>query len=122
MGKIKVKNIRLFAYHGCLPEETLIGSAYRVDVVVTANLKPSAVSDALQDTVDYVTINKIVREEMAQPRKLLETVAATILDAILNELKLVKKVNVSISKLNPPIGGDVESVTISMQKSRKKGC
>ncbi len=120
MGIIKVENIRVFAHHGCLEEETKIGSDYRVDLNVKANLQISAKSDALEDTVDYVFLNKVVREEMAVPSKLLETVAKRILNRILQEDVMVQKATVNISKLNPPIGGDVESVTIKMTNKRKK--
>ena len=59
MGIIKVENIRVYANHGCLKEETKIGSDYRVDLKVKADLQKSAQSDALADTVDYVLLNKI---------------------------------------------------------------
>lgn len=120
MGIIKVKNIRVFSHHGCLKEETAIGSDYRVDLKVKANLQTSAISDKLNDTVDYVFLNKVIREEMAKPSKLLETVAKRILKRMFNEDKLVRKATVSVSKLNPPIGGDVEMVTIKMSQKRKK--
>lgn len=121
MGIIKVENIRVFANHGCLSEETKIGSDYRVDVTVKANLKTSAKTDALSDTVDYVFLNKVVREEMAKPSQLLETVAQRILNRIFNEDKMVNKATVSVSKINPPIGGDVEMVTIKLTEKRKTG-
>ncbi|MBT8245418.1 MAG: dihydroneopterin aldolase [Winogradskyella sp.] len=120
MGIIKVENIRVFAHHGCLPEETKIGSDYRVDLEVKANLKTSAKTDELSDTVDYVFLNKVVREEMAQPSKLLETVAKRILNRIFSEDQMVSKATVSVSKVNPPIAGDVEMVTIKMTEKRKK--
>ncbi|GGK37040.1 MULTISPECIES: dihydroneopterin aldolase [Flavobacteriaceae] len=120
MGVIKVKNIRVYAYHGCLVEEGKIGSDYRVDVTVKANLSKSAISDNLADTVDYVHLNKIVKEEMAIRSKLLEEVAKRILDRILNEIVIVKFAKVEVSKLNPPIGGNVAMVTIEMSKTRKK--
>jgi len=120
MGIIKVENIRIYAYHGCLKEETKIGSDYRVDLEVNANLKKSAKTDLLKHTVDYVFLNKVIVEEMAIPSALLETVAKRIIDRILKEDKLVKKVIIYISKLNPPIGGDVEKVTIKMIEKRKK--
>ena len=120
MGIIKVENIRVYAFHGCLKEETKIGSEYRVDLEVKANLQTSAKSDELADTVDYVLLNKIVKEEMQQASKLLETVAKRILKRILKEDSLVKKATISVSKLNPPIGGDVEMVTIKMTSKRKK--
>jgi dihydroneopterin aldolase len=118
MGTIRVKNIRVYAYHGCLVEEGKIGSEYRVDLTVKANLKKSSRTDALVDTVDYVHLNKIVKEEMAIRTKLLETVADKILDRILLEIPLVNNVKVEVSKLNPPIGGNVEMVTIAMSKNR----
>ncbi len=120
MGIIKVENIRVFAHHGCLKEETKIGSDYRVDLEVEADLQTSAKSDKLSDTVDYVFLNRIVREEMSIPSYLLETVGKRILNRIFNEDKLVKKATVWVSKLNPPIGGDVEKVTIIMTDKRKK--
>ena len=114
MGIVKVENIRVFAYHGCLKEESKIGSDYRVDLEVKADLQRSAMSDLLRDTVDYVLLNKIVREEMLKPTHLLETVAKRILIRIFEEEQLVTKATVWVSKLNPPIGGDVEKVTIKM--------
>lgn len=119
MGIIQLKNIRAYAYHGCLKEETAIGSDYRVDLEVKANLKTSAKTDELVDTVDYVFLNKVVVEEMAIPSKLLETVAERILARIFKEDKMVIKAEVNVSKINPPIGGDVEMVTIKMIKKRK---
>ncbi|WP_296378147.1 dihydroneopterin aldolase [Winogradskyella sp.] len=120
MGIIKVENIRIFAHHGCLAEETKIGSDYRVDLEVKVNLKKSAESDELKDTVDYVFLNKVVREEMAMPSKLLETVAQRVLNRIFSEDKMVSKATICVSKINPPIGGDVEMVTIKMSQKLKK--
>lgn len=120
MGTIKLKNIKVFAYHGCLKEETKIGSDYRVDLVVKSNLNISRESDCLNDTVDYVLLNKIVKEEMNIPSKLLETVAKRILNRVFFESNLVTKAMVSVSKINPPIDGDVEMVTIKLTERRKK--
>lgn len=120
MGVIKVENIRVFAHHGCLKEETKIGSEYRVDLKVKADLQHSAISDKLSDTVDYVFLNRIVKEEMQIPSYLLETVAKRILKRIFKEAFQITKATVWVSKLNPPIGGDVEKVTIKMSDRRKK--
>lgn len=118
MGIIKLKNIRTFSFHGCLVEESKIGSDYRVDLEIETNLEKSSQTDKLADTVDYVHLNKIVVEEMAIRSELLEHVAQRIIDRTMNELLPVSKVLVEVSKLNPPIGGDVEAVTIVLEKSR----
>ena len=118
MGTIKISNIKIYAYHGCLVEEGKIGSDYRIDLSVKADLKNSAKTDHLADTVDYVHLNKIVKEEMAVRTKLLETVATLILDRILLEIPLVNKAKIKVSKLNPPIGGNVEMVSIIMERVR----
>ena len=118
MGVIKVKNIRIYSNHGCLQEEAKIGSHYRADVEVKADLLKSAKTDKLADTVDYVHINKIVTEEVLQRSELLETVVDRILMRLLAEIPMINEATVALSKLNPPIGGDVEAVTIEMTAIR----
>lgn len=118
MGAIKIKNIKVFAYHGCLDEEGKIGSDYRVDLKVKGDLSLSAKTDELKDTIDYVHLNRVVREEMAIRSKLLETVAERILNRILNEIIIVQKVVVKVSKINPPMGGNVEMVSVKRSKER----
>ena len=118
MGLVKVENIRVFAHHGCLPEETVIGSNYRVDLVVRADLKSASLSDDLKDTVDYVALNAVVVREMKKPSKLLEAVAGRIIDGVFDACNLILWVNVSVAKINPPLGGDVEKVVVVLEKSR----
>jgi len=118
MDTIRVTNIRVYAYHGCLAEETKIGSDYLVNISVTADLSKSAASDMLEDTVDYVFLNQVVKEEMAIASKLLETVCDRILTRFMQENHLINTATVAISKLNPPIGGDVERVTVEQIKRR----
>lgn len=115
---ITLENIRCYSNHGCLPQETKIGSDYRVDLEVEADLSISAKSDLLEDTVDYVHLNKIVKEEMDIPSKLLEHAAERISNRILDELPSVQNLHVQVAKINPPLGGDVQSVKIGLRKSR----
>jgi len=118
MSTIRLKDIRIFANHGCLTEEEKIGSDYLVNLRVKANLEKAAKSDYLSDTVDYVHLNKIVKEQMAIRSKLLEHVGQRIIDAIFNEIPLVAEVRVTVAKVNPPIGGDVAEVSVTMSSSR----
>lgn len=118
MGTIKLQNIRTFSFHGCLLEEAKIGSDYRVDLEVKTDLRKSALSDHLKDTVDYVFLNKIVVEEMAIRSNLIEHVAHRIVVRIFKEIPEISRILLAVSKLNPPIGGDVEAVTIEMEEYR----
>ena len=116
MGIIEVENIRLYAHHGCMAEETKIGSNYRVDVRLEADLDLSSRSDNLQDTVDYVKVHEIVKEEMSIPSKLLEHVVQRIIVRI-KTLKGGLKVRVRVAKENPPIEGDVAYVAVAIEES-----
>ncbi|MBW4969997.1 dihydroneopterin aldolase [Croceibacter atlanticus] len=118
MGKIHLTNIKVFAYHGCLVEESKIGSDYLVNLTVEGDLFLSAKTDNLNDTIDYVHLNRVVKEEMKEPSHLLETVAERILTRIFEELIIVQSATVSVSKVNPPIGGDVAMVTVERTKRR----
>ena len=118
MGIIKLKNIRTFSYHGCLIEEGKIGSDYSVDLEIKTDMRKSMETDELADTVDYVHLNKIVEEEMAIRSKLLEHVAHRIVQRVFKELASVSRIIVAVSKINPPIGGDVEAVTVQIEEYR----
>ncbi|WP_426062491.1 dihydroneopterin aldolase [Flavobacterium sp. DSP2-3-1] len=118
MGIIKLKNIRTYSYHGCLIEEGKIGSDYTVNLEVKTDLRKSSLTDDLKDTVDYVLLNRIVVEEMAIRSDLLEHVAHRIITRIFEEIPEISRIIVAVSKLNPPIGGDVEAVTIEMEEYR----
>ena len=118
MGTIKLQNIRTFSFHGCLEEEGKIGSDYRVDLEIKTDLRKSSTTDHLKDTVDYVLLNKIVVEEMDIRSNLLEHVGHRIITRIFQETPSVSRIILAVSKLNPPIGGDVEAVTIEMEEYR----
>ena len=118
MGTITLKNIRTYSYHGCLIEEGKIGSDYSVDLEIKTDLKKSCLSDDLKDTVDYVVLNKIVVEEMAIRSHLLEHVGQRIITRIFKEIPTITRILLAVSKLNPPIGGDVEAVTITLDESQ----
>ena len=119
MGKIQVNNIKLYAYHGCLEEEAKIGSDYRVDVEVEADLSKSCLTDDLLDTVDYVHLNHIVKEEMAIRSKLLEEVGHRIIQRFFREISMLEKATVKVAKINPPIGGNVEEVVVILSEERR---
>lgn len=118
MGSIHLKNIKIYAFHGCLVEEGQIGSDYLINLTVKANLSKASKTDELADTVDYVMLQNIVREEMAIRAKLLEHVATRIIDSVLLNLKMVNAVKVTVAKQNPPIGGDVAEVSVTITKKR----
>jgi dihydroneopterin aldolase len=118
LGIIKINTIRVYAHHGCLEEEGVVGSAYEVDIAVEANLAHPAESDHLSDTVDYVHLHRIVTEEMNLRSKLLEHVAQRIITRVLMEIIQVESVEVTVSKINPPIGGDVASVSVQLSGHR----
>lgn len=118
MERIEVEDIKLFGYHGCLDEEGLIGTDYRVNVTVWGDLKQASETDHLKETLDYVVINKVVAEEMAIRSKLIEHVARRILDRLMEEMPLAQKAEIKLSKLHPPINGDVEKVSVVMSRER----
>ena len=120
MYKIAVEGIRLYGYHGCLDEEGKIGTEYEVAVSVWGDIDHSFSSDNLHETMDYVSINRIVRDHVSTRAKLIETVAQRISDTIFEEMPKVKKLKIKLSKLNPPINGDVKKVSIELKRKRKK--
>lgn len=117
--QIELNGIQLYAFHGCLEEEGRIGGHYIVDVCITTDFSVAAISDDLSQTVDYVDVNKIVSEEMALRSKLIEHVGHRISQRIHRELNGIDKLSVKITKVCPPINGDVKNVAIVIKSSAK---
>ena len=118
MGIIRVEDIRCYAYHGCMEEEGIIGTDFSVTVEVKADLSVSANSDNLSDTIDYVTISKVVQEEMSSRSKLIEHVAQRILNRLMQEFPSVEKSKVVVVKYKAPVQGDVQRVSVEMEACR----
>jgi dihydroneopterin aldolase len=119
MVEIYLKNVRCYSFHGCLKEESIIGSEYLVNLWAKGALGQASLTDKIDDAIDYVFLNKVIVEEMSIPSKLLETVAERILNRVLNEDNRIQKITVSVSKICPPINGDVESVAVKLSKKRE---
>ncbi|MGB0423307.1 MAG: dihydroneopterin aldolase [Flavobacteriales bacterium] len=115
MGVVRVNGVRVYAYHGCMNEEARIGQEYQVDVCIESDFTSSLSTDELTDTVDYVDVHRIIRREMAIRSKLIEHVGGRIAQAVKSEIKLVDKVKVVVTKFNPPIGGQCDSVAIEVE-------
>lgn len=112
MAKILVEGIRLYSYHGCMKEESVIGGNYIVDVCIKADMSKPSKTDNLKDAIDYVTVYEIVKKEMAVRSKLIEHVAQRILNKLKKSFKKAEFIEIKVTKLNPPIEGDVEKVSV----------
>jgi dihydroneopterin aldolase len=112
MHKIIVEGIKVFAYHGCLEEESKIGTHYTVDVWMETDFSEAAKTDDLTKTIDYVTVYDIVKKQMAIRSKLIEQVGQRIVDELKNEFNTLLKLEVKVTKHNPPMNGNVEKVSI----------
>lgn len=112
MNTILVEGISVYAYHGCLEEEGRIGCNYIVDVTMETDFMEAAKTDDLDKTIDYVTVYNIVRSQMAIRSKLIEHAGRRIVDKLKRELKGLKTLEVKVTKLNPPMNGNVEKVSI----------
>lgn len=112
---INIEGIKLYAYHGCLDEEAKIGGNYIVDVYMKTDFSSSAKSDDLSETIDYCAIYEISKKEMAIRSKLIEQVCDRIFNSIRGQFKTLTHLHVRVTKLLPPMNGDVEKVSVEMK-------
>ena len=114
MGLITLEGIRVFAFHGHLPEEKKLGGHFIVNVWVEADTSEVEKTDDLNDTVDYVKIIEIVKEQMAIRSNMIENPAKRIVDTIL-PLNKVQKVTVEVEKIQPPIDASFDKISVTSQ-------
>lgn len=106
------------AFHGCLEHEQQLGNTFVVSLSIELDTHLAGQTDKLEHTLNYQLVYDIVKEQMEVPSKLIEHVAQRILDVAFKEFPQIQELEVKLSKLNPPLGGKVECVTIELCKKR----
>ena len=114
MGLITVEGIRVFAYHGHLPEEAKLGGHFIVNIWVTVDTSEVEKTDDLNHTVDYVEIIEIVNQNMSIRANMIEVPTRRIVDAIL-PLHKVQKVKVEVEKIQPPIDASFGKISVTVE-------
>jgi 7,8-dihydroneopterin aldolase/epimerase/oxygenase len=116
MGLIQIENMEFYSFHGHFKEERIVGNKFLVDLTIETDMKIPAETDNLKDAVNYQHVYEIVKQQMEMKSHLLEHIAGRILDAIYADIEGINKVTVKVSKLNPPMGGKIGSVSVVLTK------
>jgi len=121
MGKlhqVMVSELKLFGYHGIYEEERLQGTFFQFDLNVSTDFSGAIDNDQLDDSLNYVKLIEIVKQENEKPSDMLESLGDRIAKTIFDAYPLAKGLRLKIQKLNPPIGEDLKSVGILIEESR----
>lgn len=122
IGRIQLKNMAFYGYHGHLPEEGVQGQRFFVDVVLATDMAAAAQSDALADAVDYSKVHEVCRKIVEHERvKLLESLCQRLMAAILESFPTVRRVEVTIRKPSAPIKGVLDYVAVEAHADRNPG-
>lgn len=117
-SSISMRRVRFYAYHGVAPQERTVGSEFYVTLSVEANLATAATTDRVEDTVSYADLHAALAEEMAVPANLLEHLAARMARRIFNDFARVDALCISIEKVNPPMGADLDTAEVTLRCTR----
>lgn len=117
LSTIELDDIRIYAYHGCFEEEQRVGNWFTVNVSLDVECQKAAETDDIANALSYVEVYRLVRREMAQNSHLLENVVMRIIKALRAEFAHQGLVGgrVKVSKMAPPVGGSMKSVSLTMQ-------
>jgi len=116
MGKIEIEGMEFYAFHGHFTAEQVVGNRFLVDLTLISDSSEAAKSDNLADAMDYQIAYRIVKEEMQIKSHLLEHVAQRIIDRLYIECPSIEKAKIKLSKLNPPMGGEIEKVSVTLER------
>lgn len=118
--KIYLRNVRFHAFHGVLPQEGIVGNDYLVNLVLDYDFSSAMKTDDLQGTLNYAEVYQKVREEMAVPSKLLEHVAGRIAHRLFSDFPEIQRLQLSITKVNPPMGADSDGAGVEVVLTNDK--
>ena len=115
MALIEIEGMEFYAFHGHFEVEKVAGNRFLVNLKIETNLSNAGQTDKLEDTIDYQKAYLAVKEEMAISSDLLEHVCQRIINRITAEFPDIQKVTVKVMKMNPPMGGQIEKVSLTME-------
>lgn len=113
-SEIILKDMHFFACHGLLPQESVVGNEFVVNLTLEVDITQAMQSDDVADTVNYAKVYEVVRFEMQQRSNLLEHVAGRIAQHLLKDFPTLLSVDLLLEKLNPPMGADIHSAAIHL--------
>lgn len=116
MGLITLSNMEFFAYHGCHEEEHKTGNKFIVNVTFSTNSENAETSDDLSKALDYQKVYKVIKSEMEIRSYLIEHVTRRIMDALFKNFPEIEHAEVTVAKLNPPLGGKVDNVQYTLKR------
>lgn len=116
MGLIEIEGMEFYAYHGHYREERIVGNRFLIDISLKTNTEKAEISDKIDDALNYQTIYKIIKSEMQKKSHLLENIGKRILDAIYDEFVGIDEIKLKVSKMHPPMGGQIESVSVTLTR------
>ena len=117
MGHIRLLNISLFGHHGVSRAERDTGTRLEFDVEMETDLDAAALSDSVEDTIDYMAIHQVLEEVVAADRhKLLESLAGAVADLLFERFP-AREITVRIRKRNLPLAGGEIEVELGRKRS-----
>lgn len=116
MDIISIEGMEFHAFIGCFEEEKIIGTRFLVDLYLSINAEKAMQSDELKDTVNYQAVYLLIKEQMNKKMNLLEHAMLNIQNAVLQKFPEIISLRCKIRKMNPPLGGQIGSVTFESQK------
>ena len=117
---IVLREVRFYARHGVMPQERKVGGDFTVSLRVGVDLTRPVASDDVADTLNYATLYEVVKREMAIPSQLLEHVAGRIGQAVFDAFPQVTTIDLTLVKLNPPMGADSEGAGVELHLTNEK--
>lgn len=111
---IYIKEARFHAYHGVLPQEQTVGQDFLVSVRCGLDISSAMDHDMVEVTLDYGVLYRLIEREMAIKSQLVEHVAGRIARSVFDTFPMVTTLNLSITKLNPPIGADCQGAGVEV--------
>ncbi len=108
--------MEFYSFHGHFKEERIVGNKFLVNLTIETDMKVPSATDNLRDAVNYQRAYEIVKTQMETKSFLLEHIAGRIIDAIYAEMKGIESVTVKVSKMNPPMGGKIGSVSVVLSR------
>lgn len=121
MDCINIYDLLVFANHGVLREENVLGQKFVINAAIYLDTTDAAKNDDVEKTVNYALVCRMITEHfMNNTYKLIETAANETADMLLNAFPIIAELEIEVKKPWAPVHLALDSVSVKIRRKRHK--
>lgn len=118
MDRINIKRLEVFAKHGVIPEENVLGQKFIISATLYCDTRKAGMTDELSESVNYAEVAALIKKSTeGHVFRLIERLAEYLAREILRSFPQIEKVELEVEKPWAPVLLPLETVSVKITRA-----